>query len=304
MATPDGDPRAVSSVAPLTLADVPRLHSAGNPRFNESDIMTAVMHSPGAFWVPDTGEFIVVTPWRHRDEILNVQILWSFRHDGALLDAAAESAADAGAAALIMLETGERRRPAFYHRHGFSRIELIRTYEHLEPRVLARGHERGVQEFLQVHPDDSTLHELVEHLDHDAFPWFWWNSASEFRHYLRYPGVELWAGVQQNRLVSYFGFTAYHHWAHLDRIAVAPGDQGAGLGRSALSFAAARMLRHGARRIGLSTQGSNRVSRRLYESMGFRHTRQADYDVFGIVLDEGRVFAPAGTTSELDRGRR
>jgi ribosomal protein S18 acetylase RimI-like enzyme len=296
MASPESSASSIERVEPLTLGDVPRLIPGGNPRIDTADIETILATSPHqSFWAPESGEFVLVTPWRHRVELPNVHTLWSFRNDGALVRAAAEAAEARGAAALVMLETGERRRPAFYHQNGFSRVEVIRTYEHIEPRVLARQVDPGTQEFVRVTLDQPALLAAVQMLDHQAFPWFWWNSPEEFDAYLRMSDVEVWAGVRDGAVVSYIGFTSFHQWAHLDRIAVAPELQGKGIGRSAVAFAARRTLAEGARHLGLSTQNGNRVSRHLYESLGFRHTRTSDYDVFGIVMDPGRVFAQAGS---------
>ncbi len=296
MASLESSVSSIDGVEPLTVDDVPRLRPAGNPRIDTDDLRAILATSPHqSFWLPESGEFVLVAPWRNRAELPSIHTLWSFRHDGPLIQAAAAAAAERDAAALVMLETGERRRPVFYHRHGFSRIEIIRTYEHLEPRVLARQFDPGTQEFERVTLDQPALVASVQALDHAAFPWFWWNSPDEFATYLRMRQVEVWAGIRDGSVVSYIGFTTYHHWAHLDRIAVDPGLQGAGIGRSAVAFAASRMVEQGARHIGLSTQSGNRVSRHLYESVGFRHTRQSDYDVFGIVMDADRVFAPAGS---------
>ena len=296
MASLESSAPSIDGVEPLTLDDVPRLVPAGNPRIDTDDLRAILATSPHqSFWLPESGEFVLVAPWRNRVELPSIHTLWSFRHDGPLIQAAAAAAAERNSAALVMLETGERRRPAFYHQHGFRRIEIIRTYEHIEPRVLARQFDPGTQQFARVTLDQPALLAGVQALDHAAFPWFWWNSPDEFGTYLRMRDVEVWAGIREGRVVSYIGFTSFHHWAHLDRIAVEPGLQGLGIGRSAVAFAAERMVAEGARHIGLSTQSANRVSRHLYESLGFRHTRQADYDVFGIVMDSGRVFAPAGT---------
>lgn len=249
-------------------------------------------HPGRSFWIPGTGEFILVQPWRNRADLPHIHTLWSFGNDGALLNAAAKAAKQADAACLVMLETGERRKPAFYHRHGFERVEIIRTYEHTEPAVLARLYTPGDVRFHRVSPGQEEMLPDVESIDHAAFPWFWWNSYEEFLGYIAFPGVEVWAAERDGEAVSYFGFTQFHHWAHLDRIAVAPGNQRSGLGKVTLGFAAQRMIDGGAVRIGLSTQNGNRVSRRMYESLGFHHTRQSDYDVYGLVFDADRVYHP------------
>ncbi len=123
-------------------------------------------------------------------------------------------------------------------------------------------------------------------LDHDAFPWLWRNSAEEFRLYLAMPEVEVWVGLSGERLVSYVGLTHFPGWGHLDRIAVAPVAQSAGFGRESLRFAVHRVAELGARRMGLSTQGDNVRSQRLYESVGFRRTAEHDYSVRGVVFDQ------------------
>ena len=303
MESPEGITAATPEVATLTVSDLPQVDATGNPRIDETDLRAVLEYLPGrSFWVPETGEFILVAPWRSRPELPSIHTLWSFTNDGPLIQAALRASGDAGAAALIMLETGERRRSDFYHHHGFRRIEIIRTYEHVEPQVLARQYDSGVQRFTQVTSKRQDLLALVERLDHTAFPWFWWNSSSEFATYVRFPGVEVWAGIRDDQVVSYIGFTSFHHWGHLDRIAVEPGLQGHGVGRSAMAFAAQRMIEGGANRIGLSTQSSNRVSRHLYESMGFRHTRQSDYDVYGIVIDADRVYRIGGSASQSHEG--
>ena len=278
-------------VQPLRPEDVPLLNPAGNPRIDETDIDAIVRRHPNrSFWVPETGEFILVQPWRSRDDLPHIHTLWSFGNDGPLLDAAAGAAIGANAASLVMLETGERRKPAFYHRYGFDRVEGIRTYEHSEPEVLARMYSAGAVQFHRVTRGQAAMLPDVEKIDHASFPWFWWNTHEEFLGYISFPGVELWAGERGGQTVSYFGITQFHQWAHLDRIAVASGNQRAGLGKTTVGFAARRMLQSGAVRIGLSTQSGNRISRRMYESLGFRHTRQSDYDVYGLVFDAERVY--------------
>lgn len=281
-------------VVPLEERDLELLNTEGNPKIREIDIRAVLEKSPGtSHWVPETGEFILVAPWRSRVALPYVHTIWSFRSDDTLIQAASDIVQSQGAAALLMLESGERRKPSFYHQHGFERIEIIRTYEHPEPTVLGRQYDAGVQRFARVTKDDDDLLDAVMSIDHSAFSWFWVNSREELRSYLSVPGIEVWAGIHDERVVSYIGLTAYRQWAHLDRIAVPPHLQGGGFGRSALAFAAQRMAEGGAVRIGLSTQNGNQASRRLYESVGFRHTRHSDYDVYGRVFDPERVYRQA-----------
>ncbi|MGB3329330.1 MAG: GNAT family N-acetyltransferase, partial [Thermomicrobiales bacterium] len=103
------------------------------------------------------------------------------------------------------------------------------------------------------------------------------------------PGVEVWIGIAEGAVVSYVGFTNYHAWGHLDRIATRPALQGRGFGREAAQFAIQTMVGQGARRIALSTQGDNVQSQRLYDRLGFHRTPTHDYRVYAIVFDRDRL---------------
>jgi ribosomal protein S18 acetylase RimI-like enzyme len=148
----------------------------------------------------------------------------------------------------------------------------------------------------------------VERLDHLAFPWFWWNVGAEFDSYMRIPGVEVWIGIHDERVVSYLGITHYRGWGHLDRIATHPDSQRGGIGAASLETAIRLLRVHGARRIALSTQGENLPAQRMYERRGFERTPVHDYTVYGIILDKDRFgppHKPGGTTTmEAARGAR
>ncbi|HEX5500254.1 MAG TPA: GNAT family N-acetyltransferase, partial [Thermomicrobiales bacterium] len=145
-------------------------------------------------------------------------------------------------------------------------------------------------------PADASDLASLAHIDHDAFPWLWRNSADEFRAYAATPGVELLLGFDDDRPVSYAGLTRYPGWGHLDRIAVLRDQQGSGLGRETLAFSVERMAQGGARRIGLSTQRDNRRSQLLYERFGFRRSPGYDYRLYGAYFRPGAAFAaePSG----------
>lgn len=276
-------------VRTLTPADISRLNVRNHPRLEEGDAEALVIQAPGlSKWHPESGEFILVTPWRHRREIPSIAINASFRHEDALVAATIGSAKERGAAAFVMLETYETRRPAFYTRNGMDRLEHITTYEHARPRSFLATMTERRQHFVRLDREHAALGRQVLDLDHAAFPWLWWNSAEEFSSYLSLPNIDVWAGIVDDRVVSYVGFTHYRRWAHLDRIAIHPDAQRQGFGREALHFAVERMVARGAMRVGLSTQGNNMVSRRLYESAGFHPTPDLDYDVYGIILPPGQ----------------
>jgi len=288
--TSQANTAAHEQVRPLTSADIDDL--AFDPRrgLDADDVLSLLIQQPGgSFWHPDSGEFVLVTSWRHRPDLPTIHTISAIHHETALLRAATEAARHANAAALVYVDSYEIRRPAFYVNHAFQRIEDIVTFELDWPRPEPIQQRRGVQQFIRVPIRDTAWIAAVIQVDNDAFPWFWWNTRAEFEAYLQFPGVEVWAGVLDDEVVSYVGFTDYYGWGHLDRIAIRPDHQRRGLGREALSFAIDRMVTHGGKRVALSTQGNNIKSQKLYLDYGFTSTPVHDYAVYGVVFDPGRV---------------
>ncbi len=133
------------------------------------------------------------------------------------------------------------------------------------------------------------LNQLLE-VDHQAFPWLWWNSQGEFDHYLKQEGVVVYLAYFEREDGSllpcgYFGFTLYDRWAHLDRLAVSPVFQKQKLGAYILSYALDLMVERGARRVTLSTQETNHQSQKLYDGFGFQRVRSLEYNLVGKWLD-------------------
>mgnify|MGYP001392149834 CR=1 FL=1 len=277
-------------VRPLTPADIPDLNLAHHPRLQGGEAEALVVQSPGlSQWIPETGEFALVAPWRHRQELPWIHTLWGFRHDAELVAAVVAAAEQQGRDGVIYMDAFESRRPSFYEINGLELLESIVTYELSQPYRLLGTMDGYRQRFLPVRRDVSERWDALLELDHAAFPWLWWNSAEEFAAYARMPNVELWVGLERQEVVSYIGITHYHGWGHLDRIATHPDRQGQGFGREALHYAVRRLVDRGARRVGLSTQGDNARSRRLYESVGFRETPAHHYGVYGVVFASGRT---------------
>lgn len=290
--TPPGEANLSLQPQQLWPADVPRLHLDSHPRLSADEAVRLLALRPGvSFWIPGTGEFIIVTPWRHRSELVTVHTFGAFANEDALVNAAMAHARDQKSAGFVVVDINETRRPSFYVHHGLRRIEDIVTYEHRRPSRLASLKADAGLEFRRVNLEDTgLLHDVLE-LDHAAFPWFWWNSIEEFRAYLDHPGVEVWAGLWNNDVVAYIGSTHYLRWGHLDRIATRPDLQGTGIGRAALSFAAKLMRERGCRRLALSTQGNNHRSRSLYQRSGFVRTPNDDYGIFVAPYDVSLIFS-------------
>ena len=290
MTNPQGVARTRRAVIqPLAPADIAGLNLDYHPRLQEGEAEALVVQLPGlSQWVPEAGEFALVVPWRHRAELPWVHTLWGFSHEAELLAAVVDAAREQGRAGVILMDAHESRPPSFFARNNMELLETIVTYELPDPdRFLATLHEHS-QRFVQVDYRRPELLGALLEVDHAAFPWLWWNSEAEFTSYLTMPNVEIWAGVLDGQMVTYLGITHFRGWSHLDRIAVRPDVQGHGLGREALHFAVQRMVGRGARRVGLSTQGENARSRRLYESVGFQETPAHHYEVHGVLFAPGR----------------
>lgn len=293
------DATRLVEVLPLLPADVNSLRLTHHPHLREEDVTALIVQQPGAScWIPATGEFALVTPWRHRSDLVTIHTLSAFANERMLLEGVRLRAGDSGLDAVIMVDLDERRPAGFYKTNGFRRAEEIVTYLHRHPRSLAGAARSSRLRLVRVLPEDTSLLGTVHELDNASFPWLWWNSASEFQAYARFPGVEIWAGYQNDRVVAYAGFTHYRQWSHLDRIATHPDHQGRGFGRDVLLFAVERMVGQRARSVSLSTQANNARSRTLYEDMGFVRTPDDDYAIYAAVLNERRFpnEEPGGAT--------
>ena len=274
----------------LTPEDVPRLCLGRQRRANETTVREIVASYPNrSVWAPETLEFVLVAPWRHRREVAAIDELAAVKHAGALLHAAVEHSRRAGDAMALLMEMDDQRPAAFYRRAGMRLIENVITYELPRVRPVVIPGKLNVRTADPARQDDLAA---LLHLDHTAFPWLWWNSAEEFRVYGAAPGTALYIGAVEQRPVAYFGLSIYPGWGHLDRIAVDPAAQGRGYGRQTLAAAINLLLGTGAKRVALSTQQANTRSQQLYESFGFRRSPGYDYQLYGTPVPAA-VAAPA-----------
>ena len=268
-------------VEPVTIQTVSRLRLSWSSRFDREDVAGIVSENPGlSLWIPDTGEYVIGGPWRHRSEISSVMELSAQSGAASLLQELRTTSAAAGKRLIIASEHHESRQKAFYLTAGYDLIEEILIYElnSLQFGVAARSR----LHFEPVDLKNPTLARELIDLDHRSFPWLWWNSRAEFDNYAGSFGVNIYLGRDESaRAVSYVGVTRFRNWGHLDRIAVDPALQGQGLGWESLDWASRLLAESGARRIGLSTQARNVQSRRLYERYGFRRVPSQDYALYG-----------------------
>ena len=265
-------------VRPLEREDIPALRLPGR-RGADSVRKLFELHPGRSVWVPSTLEYALIGPWRNRPEIASIEDLVAVRHMDELLCAAVERCAAHGDDLVLTVELDSRRSPTRYERAGLEMLEEVITYEMGIMREPWSRSERmrlvGVSAF-----DEEDIDRVCD-IDQASFPWLWRNSRAEFDVYLQTPGVEVWLVEADGEPVAYFGITLFPDWGHLDRVAVVPEHQGRGLGLDTLGLAVDTMRRRGARRVGLSTQGTNWRSQRLYERFGFSRTPDHDYRLFG-----------------------
>lgn len=265
----------------LAPEDVGKLRQSWDARHTLADLrQIAANPAHLALWNARTGEYVVGGPWRHRTEILEIVDIAAVGGAVELVQVFAQTADERGVELVLVPERSERRKEQFYGSVGFKAIEEIIIYElhHLRPP----RHRPLTPVFNRVDIHDPSSQDALLALDHQAFPWLWRNSEAEFANYAAAPGVEIEMALDnRGRPLAYVGYTKLRTWGHLDRIAVSPAAQGSGLGRVALEYAVARMVAVGARRVGLSTQANNHVSRALYESFGFHRNASHDYRLYG-----------------------
>jgi ribosomal protein S18 acetylase RimI-like enzyme len=276
---PSRDSRITApEVRPLELEDIPALRLPGR-RGAESVRQLLDVHPGRSVWVPATLEYALIGPWRNRPEIASIEDLVAVRHMEELLRAAVERCAEHGDDLVLTVELDSRRSPARYERAGLEMLEEVITYETGIFREPWSGSERI--RLVRINANDEAAIERVTNIDQASFPWLWRNNRTEFDVYLHIPSVEVWLVEADGEPVAYFGVTLFPDWGHLDRIAVVPEQQGRGFGLETLGLAVDTMRRRGARRVGLSTQRTNRRSQRLYERFGFRRSPDHDYRLFG-----------------------
>lgn len=273
----------------LTTSDVRSLRMPWDGRFNEREIRDMVARVPRlSVFNRRTGEFLIGGPWRHRTEIATILELAATAGAIDLINAFTEASAAEGIQLIVASEQAERRKREFYAGAALDPAEDIVVYELARVRAAA-PQLRGLR-FEQFDPDHIEQFDGLLDLDHQSFPWLWWNSSDEFLDYAGAPGVQIDVGRDESgAIVAYTGTTRFRTWGHLDRIAVAPQLQGRGLGKAALEWAVMSLARSGAKRVGLSTQARNLRSRQLYESYGFRRSPSHDYRIYARRTDGGEL---------------
>jgi GNAT superfamily N-acetyltransferase len=286
---------------PISPEDAHQVRLGWTSRFDKPDLRNVVSQYPQiSQWIPESGEYLIAGPWRHRNDVSSVLELSAQAGAANLLRSFANASAESGLQLALLSEHQESRNPRLYERAGFSLLEHIMIYELPQiPHIRPEQFRLKFDEMMVLREAD--LKALLE-LDHASFPWLWWNSEGEFLNYGRSRGVKIYGGWDASgRLVSYVGVTRFRAWGHLDRIAVRPELQGQGIGLESLEWALYVLAQSGARRIGLSTQARNERSRLLYERYGFQRKTNQDYYLYGDWLQADGSHLPGGS-NDVEKG--
>jgi ribosomal protein S18 acetylase RimI-like enzyme len=279
-------------IEPLTPARVRDLRLPWLSRFNPSLLTHHLQVHPGhALWVPRSGEYVVWEPWRRRADIANVLEVTARRGREAILEALVRAAEGQTYRLLLCADEVWRDHTKSWLGAGFSQVEKIVFFRHDLRDNVAGVDQSAFPQVVIRRADMSYMDDLLE-VDHNSFPWMWWNSVAEFETYLQMGSVQAYIAYVENLPVGYASFTMYEGWAHLDRLAVASGMQGRRLGAAQLLYALHKMRDLGAASVSLSTQEDNTQSHRLYRSFGFK--QQTDTMTFyGRHMGSGELLQPS-----------
>lgn len=290
----------MSSLHPLTQADVSRVQLRFNSHFTRYTLADHVAEQPQLAWRNDQYEYVVGGRWKGRDEIgelielggpsrslarvfsagsaLAPEPPWQERR-ASLLRRLVASYERLGASLVLLSDREAERSLSWYEELGWSAIEEI-VYYH-KPNVEAPPPDGRLTVLPMAGRDVPRLMAL----ERETFPWLWWYGIEEWASITFTPGTETFLAYVDGALVGYETHTVRNNRGHLDRLGIHPAWQGRRVGADLLSFAIQRMARQGAHTVGLSTQWNNERSRRLYERYGFVR-------VAGSQTLYGRVLSP------------
>ncbi|HEY0069895.1 MAG TPA: GNAT family N-acetyltransferase [Chloroflexia bacterium] len=265
-------------IEPLAAGHVRDLRLPWLSRFNAPLLTHHLQQRPDhALWVPRTGEYVVWEPWRRRDDIANVLEITARRGRDALIEEMLLTTESQSYRLALCADEVWRDHTKSWMGHGFAQIERI-VFFRRDLRDNMAGIDQGTLPQLTIRRADLSYLDDLLLVDHDSFPWMWWNSPAEFETYLQLGNVYAYMAYLDAAPVGYASFTLYDGWAHLDRLSVASSMQGRRLGASQLLQVLHRMRDLGAASVGLSTQEDNTQSHRLYRAFGFK--QQSDTMTF------------------------
>jgi ribosomal protein S18 acetylase RimI-like enzyme len=272
-------------IEPLTPAAARALRLPWLSRFSPQTLNQHLSMYPGmAYYVPVTGEYVIAEPWRRRDDIAQIIEVTARKGKGALLRRLGSDLHSSGVRLLMLAEEVWRDNPRSFTDLGFDKLQSIVFFEKSLSFEGLRELQNTAFPALDYRRTGVRDLDLLLELDHNSFPWLWWNSREEFEFYVQMPDVSVYVASDAGEPVGYASFTYYPGWAHLDRLAVIEGQQGKRYGAAQLLHALTLMTEAGKHDVGLSTQATNVKSHRLYKGFGF-HLGSDAMKLYGIKLD-------------------
>jgi ribosomal-protein-alanine N-acetyltransferase len=166
---------------------------------------------------------------------------------------------------LAWLDCGEWAR-SYLATRGFRQLTQIITLAKTirdTPELTAAG--------VTIRPARKADFGAVVSVDRAAFSPYWWRSEATVRRRAA-TASRFTVAEYHGRVVGYTEWESHLPDGHLKRIAVAPDDQGRGIGALLLNDVLRTLWQHGIEEISLNTQVHNHRARRLYECFGFRPT--------------------------------
>lgn len=217
---------------------------------------------PWRVQVTESGESLVLAPWRAHADLLAIRGLWAAgTRVGALVDHAISIAREQGFRRVLSPLARESAFDA-YREAGMDVLERIVALQGFAEEIAVQATGDGIS-IRRATPDDMVD---LERLDGACFDEFW-----------RYGVTELTDSFQRERMTvasaegEVLGYaTCSIHGASgtVGRLAVSPSARRGGLGRALLVDAAAWAAGSNAYALTLCTQRDNRASRKLYASCG------------------------------------
>lgn len=223
---------------------------------------------PWRVQVTESGEALVVAPWRGHLHVLAIRGLWAARHRvPELVEAAASIARAQGFGSvlspLVALADFEPYRKAGMR----ERERLVALQAHADRVVGAAAVEGAAHAGVRLRAGSASDLGALAQLDARCFDEFW-----------RYGPAELAEVLERERLVvaeddgvpvGYATCARYGATVTLGRLAVSPDARRRGVASALCGFAARWAAEGGAHTLTLCTQADNAVSRSLYATLGF-----------------------------------
>lgn len=258
------------AIEPLLPENVRDLRLPWLSRFNTALLAGHLLDNPGhALWVPLTGEYIVAEPWRHREDIATIMEVTARKGRDALVQALLGQLSAEGYRLALCSDEVWRDHTKSRLGADFGQVEKIVFFQR-DLRDKLAGEPKTALPQLEYRRYNLSDLDMLMALDHDSFPWLWWNSRREFGTYLGIHNVFVYAAYMEGEPVGYASFTLYEGWSHLDRLAVASSRQGRRYGAAQLMHIMQQMVSLGSASVTLSTQQNNAQSHRLYGAFGFK----------------------------------